>query len=561
MKKKLNQMKLQQKLNFGYSIVIGFMVLSGVISIAGLASLYFELHSYVNVVQKADTAVKECRIDINIAARNILQLAWNEDANSYNSYKNIVKEHLEEVGDQIEVLTSTNIIEDDLREQYVKALNEWGPIANSVMEMVETGKTDGIQDKIFKESEPALEKVVTLSKQINAVTDAKKERAIRLSKIIAVVGCISIVLFVITASMVAAKIGKRIVESILTPLKELEAVAGKLASGNLHIVPEYQSDDEIGNMADSLRESVGILSSYIDDISNTMEQFSNGNFDVQPSVEWKGDFQGIQDSLAQFEQSMAEMVKNMQRVADKVSADSQQVAQSSVELAQGVDEQTAVTSDLSATLVSVSEQVAHNADNAREISQKVDELGEELINSNCKMQEMVASMNKINESSEQISKIIETINDIASQTNLLALNASIEAARAGEAGRGFSVVADQVSVLAMQSSQAAKESTALIGSSVTAVEHGMVIANETAQQLEHVVSNSRLITQEVNEVSVALGEQTETIKLINGGVEQINEVVRRNSSAAEESASASSEMSTQAENLENLIRKLKVGKF
>ena len=161
----------------------------------------------------------------------------------------------------------------------------------------------------------------------------------------------------------------------------------------------------------------------------------------------------------------------------------------------------------------------------------------------------------------EIGKIIATINDIASQTNLLALNASIEAARAGEAGRGFSVVADQVSVLAAQSSEAARESTALIGSSVKAVEKGMIIADETAQQLKRVVDDSRAITREVSGVAVALGNQTEAISQIDSGVEHINDVVKTNSRAAEESAVASQEMSSQAENLENLIRRFKVGKF
>lgn len=282
---------------------------------------------------------------------------------------------------------------------------------------------------------------------------------------------------------------------------------------------------------------------------------------MKPSVEWQGDFQGILISLLQFEQSMSETVKGIQRVADKVSYDAQQVAQNSTNLAEGAAEQSSITGALSATLASVSEQVSQNANNAENISRKVDQLGEEIISSNQKMQEMVTSMNEINQSSEEIGKIIATINDLASQTNLLALNASIEAARAGEAGRGFSVVADQVSVLASQSSEAAKESTLLIGSSVKAVEKGMVIADETASQLKNVVDDSRAITIEVGEVAVALESQTEAISQIDNGVEHINEVVKINSRAAEESATASQEMSGQADNLEGLIRKFRVGNF
>ena len=375
------------------------------------------------------------------------------------------------------------------------------------------------------------------------------------------VGIVIIVAFVCLAIFFSKMLGAKIVQAIIEPLIVIEKVTKEIAAGNLHCEIDYHAKDKIGELAHDLRKSVSILASYVDDISNSMDEFSKGNFAVKPQVEWKGDFKGIRDSFIAFEESMSSTVKGIQQVADEVANGSEQVSESSMGLAQSSTEQAAVTEELTATITSISEQVAQNARNAEEISDKVKNLGGEIVIGNEKMQEMVQSMNEISDASKEIGKIIATINDISAQTNLLALNASIEAARAGEAGKGFAVVADQVSVLAAQSSEAAKESSQLVETSVKAVEKGIVIVDDTAKQLENVVSGSNLITSEVNEVAQALSAQNDSFEQINEGVEQINNNVQNNSATAQECAAASQQMRSQAANLDGLIRKFKVAKF
>lgn len=557
-KNKLENLHLKERINYGYRKVIIMMLVSGLLSIVVIGILFFNMKRYVQNVTVADQAVKICRINVNAAARNIREMALNNDASSYDNYEQTVKKMLAEVDTQLNNLKKSGVVPDADYEEYSSALADWGNIGYSIMEKIKSGDKDKAVDSILNDCTPALNKAVEIAIRLDEMTDKQSSRSVRVTVIFAVAGVACIIVCLVLAWKLTTKTGKKVLETILVPLREVEAVAQELTDGNLHSTLEYHSDDEIGRLAHSMRKSIRILGSYVDDIGRAMKMFADGNFDVQPEVEWKGDFVGILNSFMMFEKSMAEVIKGIQHVSDEVSSAAEQVAASSNDLADGATNQAAVVEELTATVEGVSEQVEKNSKTAKEISGRVDELGNAILESNGKMKDMVDSMNEINGASKEIDKIIATINEIAAQTNLLALNASIEAARAGEAGKGFAVVANQVNVLADQSAQAAKESATLIETSVKAVEKGMVIAGQTASQLQEVAENSQIITKEVTNITDTLETQATEIKQINDGIEQINDVVQTNSATSEECAASSQEMSSEAENLREMIQKFKI---
>ncbi len=559
MKKKLENMHLKERIDYGYRKVITMMLISGLLSVVIIGVLFANMMHYVENVNVADQAVKICRINVNAAARNIREMALNEDdTSSYDNYEQTVKRLLSEVDSELQILKKTEVLSDENYEEYATALSDWGKIGYSIIEEIKNGNDENATDAILNNCTPALNKVVEIAIKLDELTDEASSETVRNMVVCTVAGFVVIIVCLVFAFTLTRKTSKRVLETILEPLHAIEDVAMELTEGNLHSTLEYHSDDEIGKLAHSMRKSIRILGTYVDDIDRSMKLFSEGNFDVHPEVEWRGDFVGILNSFMAFQASMAGTIKGIQNVSNEVSGAAEQVASSSNDLADGATNQAAVVEELTATVTGVSEQVEKNSQSAKEISVKVDELGNAISESNGKMHEMVDSMHEISEASKEIDKIITTINEIASQTNLLALNASIEAARAGEAGKGFAVVANQVNVLADQSAQAAKESATLIETSVKAVEKGMVIAGQTAAQLEEVAENSKLITTEVTNIAETLETQTTEIKQINEGIEQINDVVQTNSATSEECAAASQEMSSEAESLREMIRKFKV---
>ena len=560
-KKKIENLKLQERISYGYKKVIILMIISGLLSILVIATLFGSLIHYVDKINATDIAVKMCRVDVNAAARNVREMALNDDTSSYDTYQNTITRLLADVDSQLKIIKETGVVSKKDYKEYATALSDWKDISSSILEEIRAGnQQQGVED-ILTKCTPALNKLVNIALKLDDITDVESNKAVKNTIVCAISGFVFIIFFLSLAWINSRKNSKRVLASILEPLHAIEDVAKELTEGNLHSTLDYRSEDEIGRLAHSMRKSIRILGSYVDDIDRAMKLFSEGDFDVKPNVEWKGDFVGILNSFMTFEKSMAGIVKGIQVVSDQVSGGAEQVSSGATELADGATNQAAAVEELTATVEEVSGQMKQNSKATNEISTKVVDLGNDILDNNSKMHEMVASMLEIKDASMQIDKIIETINDIASQTNLLALNASIEAARAGEAGKGFAVVANQVNQLADQSAAAAKESDVLIKTSVTAVGKGVLLAEETARQLEIIADNSKTITEEVSGIAETLENQALEIQQINDGIEQINDVVQTNSATSEECAAASLEMNSEAEHLHNMIRELKVAKF
>ncbi|MEN8905117.1 MAG: methyl-accepting chemotaxis protein [Clostridiales bacterium] len=307
----------------------------------------------------------------------------------------------------------------------------------------------------------------------------------------------------------------------------------------------------------------GLLDNIIKPVkeaSDVLKEMSQGSLQVLVNGDYKGDHAEIKNALNFTIDKFNEIMENINDSAEQVLIGSNQLSQSSQVLSQGSTEQASSIEEITASMEEIASQTDTNNTNAAEANTIATSSKNDAISGNKKMQEMLSSMSKINESSGNISKIIKVIDEIAFQTNILALNAAVEAARAGQHGKGFAVVAEEVRNLAARSAKAAKETTSLIEGSIEKVTLGTKIANDTAQALDQIVTGVTKVATIVSNISIASNEQASGISQVNKAIMQVSQVVQTNSATAEESASSSEELSSQAEMLKNIVSTFKLRK-
>jgi methyl-accepting chemotaxis protein len=349
-------------------------------------------------------------------------------------------------------------------------------------------------------------------------------------------------------------------------LSYLLANLDKMSKGHLDIEAKVDAGDKdtkileltYQSISDNLNNSVNAIKSYIEEIAKVLSEMASKNMDISIEREYLGDFTQLKDSINHILSVFNDTLEEIEQAAVQVDIGTNQVAESSQNLSQGSAEQASSVEEIGATVSQIAEQTKQNAQNANNANKISTSVKVDANQGNSKMKYMLKAMEEIKNSSNNINSIIKVIDDIAFQTNILALNAAVEAARAGEHGKGFAVVAEEVRNLAARSASAAKETTDMIDLSISKVNEGYSLANETADALQKIVQGVEETVNIVEAIAEASVQQAAAVSQIDDGINQISQVTQMNTSTAEESASASEQMASQAQYLKAMINEFKL---
>lgn len=462
----------------------------------------------------------------------------------------------------IEGLKKNDITDEEWEElnHIAELSNGLVPLEEAAIEAVQAGDSAQAMELVFGDSyeEILIEISDTTDSCINNIQNriGKKQNMLNAIMLVAqLIFVISFVYIIITIKRTISFVYKELLHPIVKVSEQMKMIA----NGNLGETLDIEVDEsEVGQMAESIAFMKQNFTNMITEISYILGEMGQGNYKIEVTQEYVGEFVKIKESLLKIIDDTKDMLCTIRQTAQELDGGSEQLAKASMDLAEGSTIQATKVSQVAEMINQMTTNMENMVVEAQETVKISSSAGDTVLESNAKMEELQVAIAEINKCSEEIRTIIEAIQEIADQTNLLSLNAAIEAARAGEAGKGFAVVAEQVKNLAEESARAAGQTTELIETTVEAVDKGIAIAGDTAANMEIVIKGARTATEKMMQMAEELKAQASDMEQIDEDINEVAKVVDNNSATSEETAAVSEEQAAQVETMVQMMNKFQI---
>ena len=348
----------------------------------------------------------------------------------------------------------------------------------------------------------------------------------------------------------------RMASSISKPVKNVTSRMISLSDGDLHTqVLNVKSGDELEIMTRTLADMVESINRYISDIRQVLSGVADGNLQIEPQVEYRGDFTLIRNSLVTILQSMNETITGFQAAATRLAGMAEELNGQSGQLHEASLEQNQATEALVGEVTNVKQQLVNVTRSSNQTRAMTLEITRKVQEANAQMEVLSKAMDDISSHAQEITTIAKAIDDIAFQTSILALNASVEAAHAGSAGKGFAVVAEEVKDLAGKSAKAAQSAVEIVENTKAVIRNGVELNISTAESLRSIYGVSGEISEMSDQLVAAVQGQEEALISMEGRIATISAIADRNLQNAGGTSQSSGLLAKEAEELQAQVRK------
>lgn len=532
-------------------VILPLVLLLGSVGI-GLAGFQFINNEFTHFVQELNET-KEMVIDskVNVLAvqryvSRMIQLGWSE------ADEQMVDSSNQDIQATFAILQS-RYQNSTVFSSYASTVEEWLTTIDSLVAAVKASDVSS-QYFLMVNTDGQLQAIDSYVAKLEQVTDDMV--AFKSTQITNDINRLLFFMagFFLLAMIIMIPVGKMTNRAVMKPIQAIKTVFAQIYAGDFKSRLNYNEKDEFREMIDAINHVLATWDAVLTDITINFASLANGDLNINLTQNYIGDFAEIKHSFYAMANNLDQLLQQIKAASAEVEVGATQMTHASQTLAAGATRQSSAIELFTTMLEEVQLQITAGLKTAQDVDQKSGEVRKKLENTNIQMNYLIQVMNEIQQAAGSIEKINRAIDDIAFQTNILALNAAVEAARAGMAGKGFAVVADEVRNLAQKSAEAATSAGELIQKTVSAVNRGVKVAQNTAANMESVFLATKETIASMAEIETGASAQEQSIKQVTANIHQISAVIQTNSATSEESAVTSEELVRQAIFLHELIQ-------